>query len=308
MSAVEHAATPTSSGRTALWVMLAMLAFAGNSLLCRLALQDGRLDPAVFTALRLAAGALMLWLLLMLRGRQRHDAGDAAAGSRGNRGNRGSWPSAAALFVYAIAFSWAYTGLTAATGALLLFAAVHATMIGTSVARGERLTGWQWAGVGIAFAGLLVLLMPGLQAPSPLGAALMVASGVAWGIYTLRGRGAADPTAVTAGNFIRAVPLGLMALALFGTEFALPSMPVAAALASGALASGLGYAIWYAALPALRAATAATVQLSVPLIAAVGGALWLGEPVTARMLVAMLAIIGGIAVVIRAGSRTGRKR
>jgi len=303
MSAVTPSAT--TPARTACWVALAMLAFAGNSLLCRLALQDGRLDPAMFTALRLAAGAVMLSLLLIAR-RVLSRAG-ADAGKAHPAGRRGNWPSAAALFVYAIAFSWAYTGLTAATGALLLFAAVHATMIGTGLVRGERLSIWQWGGVAIAFAGLLVLLMPGLEAPSPLGAALMVASGIAWGIYTLRGRGASDPTAVTAGNFVRSVPLAVVALALFATQYALPPVPVAAALASGALASGLGYALWYAALPALRAATAATVQLSVPLIAAVGGALWLGEPVTQRMLVAMLAIVGGIALVIRAGARASRR-
>ena len=219
--------------KATLLTTLAMLAFAGNSVLCRLALDTTAIDPASFTSLRLISGAAVLWLLVTLRG--------------GGAFSHGSWPSALALFAYAAGFSWAYIHLDAGLGALLLFAAVQVTMIGTSVARGERLTLPQQVGMTLALLGLIALLLPGSSAP-PLPAALsMLAAGIAWGIYSLRGRGASNPTAVTAGNFLRAAPLAiLLSLALLQSQN-LDSQGVLYALASGAVTSGLGYAVWYAA-------------------------------------------------------------
>ena len=271
--------------KATLLTTLAMLAFAGNSVLCRLALDTTAIDPASFTSLRLISGAAVLWLLVTLRG--------------GGAFSHGSWPSALALFAYAAGFSWAYIHLDAGLGALLLFAAVQVTMIGTSVARGERLTLPQQVGMTLALLGLIALLLPGSSAP-PLPAALsMLAAGIAWGIYSLRGRGASNPTAVTAGNFLRAAPLAiLLSLALLQSQN-LDSQGVLYALASGAVPSGLGYAVWYAALPHLRASVAATVQLSVPVITTLGGALLLAEPLTLRLLLASAMILGGIALVLR---------
>ena len=263
---------------------LAMMAFAGNSLLCRMALKQTGIDAASFTTLRLVSGAATLWLVI----RFRHDA----------RPGRGNWPSALALFAYAAAFSFAYTSLTAATGALLLFGAVQATMIGQGIRAGERPLGVQLVGLVIAFAGLVGLLLPGLSAPPLAGSVLMVGAGVAWGIYSLRGKGAGDPIRVTAGNFLRAAPLGLVLSVLMLGAASWDRAGIAYAVASGALASAIGYAIWYTALPAMRATSAATVQLSVPVLAAFGGVVLLGEPVTLRLALASVAILGGIALVI----------
>ncbi len=262
---------------------LAMLAFAGNSLLCRVALAETAIDAASFTSIRLASGALALWLIVRLRG--------AATGG-------GNWLSALALFAYAAGFSYAYLSLSAATGALLLFGAVQATMIGYGLWAGERLKPGQSVGMLLAGGGLLGLLLPGLSAPPLGGAVLMLAAGVAWGVYSLRGRGGGDPTAVTAGNFLRALPFAA-ALSLLALPAArLDPAGVGYALASGALASGVGYAIWYTALPGLRATSAASVQLSVPVIAALGGVALLGEALSLRLVLASVAILGGVALVI----------
>ena len=263
---------------------LAMVAFAGNSLLCRQALKHTAIDPASFTAIRLVSGALILWLLARMK--------------QSNPPGKGSWPSAFALFAYAAGFSFAYVSLSAGSGALLLFGAVQATMIGHGLWKGERLRAFQTLGVLLALGGLVGLLLPGLSAPPLLGAALMIAAGVAWGIYSLRGKGAGDPTRVTAGNFMRAVPITII-LSLLMLDFAsVDSAGFYYAVASGALASGLGYAIWYTVLPALKNTSAATVQLSVPVIAALGGIVFLGEPITLRLVLASVAILGGIALVI----------
>jgi drug/metabolite transporter (DMT)-like permease len=273
-----------SSARIAALTLLTMLAFAGNSVLCRVALKQTGIDAASFTSIRLVSGALTLWLI--------------AALFRRDRAGRGSWLSALALFAYAAGFSFAYLSLTAATGALLLFGAVQATMIGHALWRGERLHGRQSAGLALAFGGLIGLLLPGLTAPPLFGSALMLAAGVAWGIYSLRGRGAGDPTRVTAGNFQRAMlfAAALSLLTLSGAR--LDPAGAAYAVASGAIASGMGYALWYSVLPALKATNAATVQLSVPAIAALGGIVFLGEPLTLRIAVAAAAILGGIALVL----------
>ncbi len=263
---------------------LAMIAFAGNSLLCRIALKHTSIDPASFTTIRLLSGTLMLWLVVGVR--------------RGTSVGAGNWRSAFALFIYAAGFSFAYVSLSAATGALLLFGAVQVTMIGHGVWAGERLLKLQLVGVVLAFGGLIVLLLPGLTAPPLDGSALMLVAGIAWGIYSLRGKGAGDPTKITAGNFVRAAPIAAVLSILMLSGTSLDSAGVWYAVASGALASGIGYAIWYTALPALKATHAATVQLSVPVIAASGGVVFLGEPVTLRLILASVAILGGIALVI----------
>lgn len=265
--------------------VLALLAFAGNSLLCRAALQHTPIDAASFTTIRLVSGAVVLWLLVQVTRRE-------ATG-------RGSWPSALALFAYAAAFSFAYVNLPAGTGALLLFGSVQTGMIGWGLAKGERFATLQWAGLLVALAGLVGLLLPGLSAP-PLGAALlMVTAGLAWAVYSLRGKGAGDPLRVTAGNFVRTVPVALAMSLLFINSARVDAAGALYAVASGAITSGIGYAIWYTALPHLKATSAATVQLSVPVIAAVGGILWLDEPLTLRLVLASAAILGGIALVIR---------
>lgn len=272
--------------RLASLVALAMLAFAANSLLCRIALRDGHIDAASFTAIRLLSGALALWLIVRLRG----GAGVTPWG--------GSWPSALALFVYAAGFSWAYLQLSAATGALLLFGAVQASMILWGLWRGERLGLGQGCGLLLAGAGLAVLMLPGASAPQVQPALAMLLAGVAWGVYSLRGRGQGDATANTAGNFLRCLPLAAL-LGLAGLPWAhLDGSGVLLALLSGALASGCGYALWYAVLPALRATQAASVQLSVPLITALLGVLLLGEPFGPRLLLAALLLLGGIAWVL----------
>ena len=261
---------------------LAMFAFAANSVLCRLALRHTQVDAASFTAVRLVSAALVLWLIVRLR------SGRAAAG--------GNWPSALALFTYAAAFSFAYTGLQAGIGALILFGCVQATMVGHGLWRGERLNLFQVIGMGIAFAGLVGLLLPqGAMPAPPLGsAALMMGAGAAWGVYSLRGRVAQDATAATQGNFARTVPM-VAVLALASLPYLrFDAAGMALAVASGSLASGLGYVVWYTVTPHLKAAHAATVQLSVPLIATAAGALLLGESMSALQLLAGAAIVGGI--------------
>jgi len=263
---------------------LAMVAFAGNSLLCRLALKQTGIDAASFTSLRLLSGALTLWLIVRLRG----DAG----------GVGGSWTSAAALFTYAAGFSFAYLSLPAGVGALILFGAVQGTMIGYALWSGERLGRLQVVGLLGAFGGLAGLLLPGLTAPPISGSLLMLAAGVAWAVYTLRGRRSGDPTRVTAGNFLRAVPFAAILSAMGHSRLSLDVAGTGYAIASGALASGVGYALWYRAVIGMRATTAAAVQLSVPVIAAAGGVLVLSEPVTLRLLLSSLAILGGLALFI----------
>lgn len=263
---------------------MAMLAFAGNSILCRVALKHTAIDPASFTTIRLISGALVLWLIVTFR----RDASSVT----------GNWPSALALFVYAAGFSFAYVSLSAGTGALLLFGAVQVTMISAGLWSGERLHGWQVIGLLLAFAGLTGLMMPGLSAPPLLGSALMLAAGVAWGIYSLRGKGAGDATRVTAGNFVRSVPITLLLALVLYQRSNLDVNGIFYAMASGALTSAVGYAIWYTVLPALKNTSAASVQLSVPVIAAVGGVIFLAEPMTLRLLLTSTAILGGIALVI----------
>jgi drug/metabolite transporter (DMT)-like permease len=282
---------PISPARLVLLTVLAMVAFAGNSLLCRVALKDTGIDAASFTALRLLSGALTLWLIVRLRG-----ARPAAAGN---------WLSAAALFAYAAGFSFAYLSLPAGVGALILFGAVQGSMIGYALWSGERLRWLQGVGLLGACGGLVGLLLPGLSAPPLQGSILMLGAGVAWGAYSLRGRNAGDPTCVTAGNFLRAVPFALGLSLATSAGLSLDGAGIFFAVASGALASGIGYVVWYSAVTGMRATTAAAVQLSVPLIAAAGGVLFLGEPVTLRLLLSSLAILGGLALFFVQRRRAG---
>lgn len=261
-----------------------MVCFAANSLLCRLAFKHTNIDPASFTSVRIVTGAIVLCLILKLRGQSVRNAG--------------SWVSALALFTYAAAFSLAYLSLPAGTGALLLFAAVQATMIIHGLRKGERFDTWQRLGFLSALTGLVLLLFPGLSTPSPGGSVLMLSAGVAWGVYSLRGKGADDPAQATAGNFLRAVPftLALSFAALPWARF--DSFGIEYAVVSGAITSGLGYVIWYEALTELKAMTAATVQLSVPVLAALSGILFLSEPMTLRFVISSFAVLGGISLVL----------
>jgi len=274
--------------RVALLTLVTMLAFAGNSVLCRMALKHTTIDAATFTSIRLVSGAVVLWMIVR--------------SFRKDRTGAGNWWSALALFVYAAGFSLAYISLSAATGALLLFGSVQATMIGRGIWQGERLARLQWLGLVLALAGLVGLMLPGLAAPPLLGAALMVLAGAAWGVYSLRGKGAGDPTRVTAGNFWRAAVMALALNAVMQTSAYVDvnwdAEGVAYAVASGAVTSGLGYALWYSVLPALKATQAATIQLSVPVIAALSGVVLLGEVMTEQFVWASVATLGGIALVI----------
>jgi drug/metabolite transporter (DMT)-like permease len=264
--------------------LAAMIAFAGNSLLCRLALKQTSIDAASFTFIRIFSGAAALWLIMKMRNAAWKETG--------------SWPSALALFAYAAAFSFAYNSLSAGTGALLLFGAVQATMILWGLRKGERLHAIQIVGLVVALSGLVVLLLPGLSAPPLSGSILMLGAGVAWGVYSLRGKAEKNPASATAGNFLRAVPLPAFVSVVLFPWARLDRAGIAYAVLSGAIASGVGYVIWYTALSGLKAASAATVQLSVPVLAATGGILLLGEPITLRYLVASIAVLGGITLVV----------
>ncbi|MGI9261793.1 MAG: DMT family transporter [Woeseiaceae bacterium] len=279
----------TSTLRAATYTTLAMLAFAGNSILCRLALREDAIDPASFTSIRLAAGAVTLLLILRLtrRGQSLRE--------------HGSWISAAMLFLYAVCFSYAYLSLSAGAGALILFGCVQATMILIGIVAGDRPGAREWIGWLIASAGLIWLLLPGVQAPPISGALLMAAAGIAWGVYSIRGRSEADALGSTASNFILslafvAVFAVLVVLASNGTNISITGLLLA--IASGALTSGIGYVIWYAALEYLSGMQAALVQLSVPAIATAGGVLLLAEPLTVRLLIASALVLGGISLAL----------
>lgn len=270
--------------RPALLTVLTMVAFAGNSLLCRVALKHTTIDAASFTEIRLISGAIVLWVVARL--------------FRASHAGKGNWLSGLSLFAYAACFSFAYVSLPAGTGALLLFGVVQTTMIGHGIWSGERLRGLQIIGIVLALAGLVGLLLPGISAPPLVGSMLMLAAGFAWGVYSLHGRGLGDPIKVTAGNFLMAVPFAVALSIVTIDSSKLDSLGVGYAVVSGAVASGIGYAIWYSVLPSFKVVSAATIQLSVPVIAAFGGIIFLGEPMTVRFGLASIAILGGVALVI----------
>ncbi|WP_431108511.1 DMT family transporter [Variovorax paradoxus] len=280
--------------RTVVLTAVAMLAFAANSLLCRLALQRQGIDPASFGSIRLVSGAITLALVVQLRARPPSAA-------------RADWLAAVMLFAYVAFFSFAYLSLSAGTGALILFGAVQLTMLGAGLGSGERFGPVAWLGFVLAAGGLVYLVLPGVAAPPLAGAVLMAVAGVAWGVYSLRGRGVADPLAATSRNFLRAVPLALALSVVFVARAHADATGIALAVASGALTSGIGYVVWYAALARLSAMQAATVQLSVPLLAAFGGVLLLSEAITPRLAAASVAILGGIAIVLSQKSRNARR-
>ena len=289
------------STRILILTLLAMIAFASNSLLCRAALEETSVDPASFTFLRIFSGAIALWLLVCVRRKASGDRTPAVSSallSQRPPVRDGSWPSALALFVYAAAFSFAYLALSAGTGALLLFGAVQATMILWGLHKGERLRIIQIIGFFVAVAGLVVLVFPGLSAPPLASSILMLGAGVAWGIYSLRGKGERNAATATAGNFSPRGAIRDCSHGYFPSMDACRSLGTAYAVISGAVTSGLGYVIWYKALPGLKAASAATVQLSVPVLAATGGILLLGEPITLRYMLASVAVLGGIALIV----------
>jgi drug/metabolite transporter (DMT)-like permease len=271
--------------RPALLTGAAMIAFAANSLLCRLALGPDLIDPASFATVRVVSGAITLRLIVLLRG-----------GPRSNGG--ADWRSAFMLFAYMACFSFAYVSLGAGTGALILFGAVQLTMFMFALRGGERFTILSWTGLAVAMFGLIYLVFPGLSAPDPAGAALMTLAGVAWGLYSLLGKGAANPLDATRRNFLYCVPLVLGVSLLFLRDLSVSTTGLALAAASGAIASGCGYVIWYAALPHLTAARASIVQLSVPVIAAFGGVALLSEQMTLRLVLASVATLGGVATVL----------
>ena len=276
--------------RTVWYTILALMAFAANSILCRLALRGGTIDAATFCAIRILAGALMLLLVT------------AGARKQSPRAT-GSWITAGMLFLYVVPFSFAYLRLPAGTGALILFGCVQLTMMSAALRGGERPHALQWFGLCVALAGLIYLMLPGLSAPPWAGAALMALAGIAWGVYSLRSRASSSPLAQTTSNFVRCVPLVLAVNLAARAQFHAEPRGVLLAIASGAIASGLGYVVWYAALRGLTASRAAVLQLAVPILAAAAGAVFLKESLTARLLIAAAMVLGGIAAAL-----FGRKR
>lgn len=286
----ERATADVSRWQLPLLTALTLVAFAGNSVLGRLALATTTIEPAAYTLLRLASGALMLAALVHWRHRY-------AAGVR----RAGDWYGAAALFVYAAAFSFSYVSVATGLGALLLFGAVQITMIVAGMIAGERPRPLHWLGLIVAFVGLVLLTRPGRDAPPLLGSALMLAAGIAWGVYSLHGRRSRDPLAATAGNFVRASVLAVALAVLVWPITPLPAAGVGYALLSGMVTSGLGYALWYRVLPALSAVRAASLQLTVPVLATLAGAVLVAEPITLRVVVSGLLVLGGIALTLRRG-------
>lgn len=281
-----------STLRTLVATGLAMTAFAANSVLCRLALGPPDIDAAGFTAIRLVSGAVTLLAVARSSGRRRSGQ------------SQGNWISGAALFIYAIMFSLAYLRLDVGTGALILFALVQATMIAWGLVRGERPRPLQWLGLAAALGGLVYLVSPGLSSPSTAGSMMMGTAGVAWGVYSLRGRRTTDPIVTTTDNFVRSVPMALVATAVLYRSLDLSPRGIVLAVASGALASGVGYVIWYAALRGLSATRAASVQLTVPVIAALGGLAFLGEVVTLRLAISAVFILGGVGLTLVGREKT----
>lgn len=279
--------------RTTAYTVAALVAFAANSVLCRLALDGNAIDAASFSVIRLGSGAAALLLI-------------AAVSKRGRPQLGGSWSSATPLFLYAVAFAFAYLDLSAGTGALILFAAVQATMVLAACRAGDRPDVREWAGMLLALGGLGYLVSPGLAAPSPAGALLMATAGGAWGVYSLRGRGVADPLGHTAGNFVRALPLAAGLGLLTPQSSRVSAEGALLAILSGALTSGVGYVLWYAALRGLTATRAAVVQLAVPVLAAGGGAIALSEEISARLVLSGVLVLGGVGLALR-GRETRRQ-
>jgi len=272
--------------KTVSFTLVALVAFAANSVLCRLALAEQTIDAASFTVLRLLSAIVVLLLILGFSAEKQRTC------------SKGSWFSAAMLFLYAAAFSFAYISLDTGTGALVLFGAVQITMIFKHMNAGHSLHISEWLGLIVAFAGFVYLVLPGVTAPSISGFLLMSAAGIAWGVYTLRGRGSVNPLADTAYNFVRTTPFVIALAAISIPSMQLSSEGVTLALLSGGLTSGIGYAVWYVALNGLSTIEAAVVQLIVPVIAAIGGMIFVSEPMTLRLMLSGLMVLGGILIVV----------
>ncbi|NEQ53365.1 MAG: DMT family transporter [Leptolyngbya sp. SIO3F4] len=277
---------PPSVLKTSVLTGCTLIAFAANSLLTRMALGPGSIDAASFMTLRLASGAMMLSIIM------------AVAQGKPVVKLQGKWTAALMLFLYAVTFSFSYLQLAAGTGALILFGTVQVTMILVALKQGEQPHLLEWMGLFLALVGLIYLVSPGLAAPPVVGSVLMVIAGIAWGFYSLLGRGAKEPVAYTTANFLRAVPFAIAVSLVSLSKLHLTASGIILALLSGALASGVGYAIWYAALRGLTATRAATVQLAVPVIAAIGGIFFLQEALTIRLVLASLLILGGIGLAV----------
>ena len=272
--------------RTPVLTSFALIAFAANSVLCRVALGEETIDAASFSTIRLVSGALALVCIsALVRETERESSS-------------GDWVSATALFLYAVPFSFAYVTLSTGTGALILFATVQTTMILAALWSGERPAPLEWVGLGTAVAGLIYLVFPGLTSPNPVGAALMSVAGMAWGVYSLRGRGVTTPVATTTGNFLRSVPFAFALSLVVMRQMEISQIGVLLAVASGAVASGVGYVLWYAALRDLTVTRAAMVQLSVPVLAALGGVVFLAEAVSLRLVLSAVAILGGVGIAV----------
>lgn len=265
---------------------LALIAFAANSVLCRLALGNGTLDASSFTGIRLLSGAFTLFIIISLKG------GSKEASSKG------SWTAGLVLFLYAITFSYAYLSVDTGTGALILFGSVQITMIMLSLVSGTRLHLIEWSGVIIAFTGFIYLILPDITTPSVNGFILMTVSGISWGIYTLKGRSSKNPLMDTTYNFLRTIPFVAL-LAIFTMQnMNYSSEGIILALISGAITSGVGYTIWYIALGGLSSTQAAVLQLSVPVIAAIGGVLFVSEEITTRLIISAVIVLSGILMVV----------
>lgn len=278
--------------QTALFTGLALVAFAANSVLCRLALAGGEIDAISFTVIRFASGAVALLV--------------AAGWPRRRVSLTTRWTPAVVLALYAVPFALAYTRLSAGTGALIMFGSVQVTMMSVALGRGERPSALTWFGLAAALAGLVYLVRPGLAGPPPLAAGLMALAGASWGIYTLRGRASREPLVDTARSFAQTIPM-LLAVSLASLPAAHAAWTgIGLALASGVLASGAGYALWYSAVRSLSATSAAVVQLAVPVLTALGGVAFLGERVTLRLAVSATLVLGGIGLALAGRSAGGR--
>lgn len=272
--------------RAIVYTSITMLAFAGNSILCRMALKDGAIDPASFTSIRLFSGAIALLLIVRLTNKDTRIR------------EHGGWTSAFMLFLYAVCFSYAYISLSAGAGALILFGFVQGTMIAMALWAGDRPTIAEWLGWLLAFGGLIWLLIPGIEAPPAVGATLMALAGIAWGVYSIRGRDETNPLVSTCANFVYSIAFVVILSAIAFQSVDISNRGVVLAVTSGAITSGVGYVIWYAALNYLRAMQAALVQLSVPAIAAAGGVIFLAEPISLRLFISGALILGGISLAL----------
>lgn len=290
-----YQAQSLSAVKTVVYTIVALIAFAANSVLCRLALGNGVIDAESFTSIRLVSGIVALFVILAIK---RMYQRNSSPSSETRNAAKGSWFGAITLFAYALGFSYAYNSLETGTGALILFGVVQITMILVSILSGNKLHVVEWLGVGLAFFGFVYLVLPGVTAPSLSGFTLMTVAGIAWGYYTLNGKGSRQPLIDTAYNFLRTIPFVLVLVVFSWDRMSLTTEGVALAVASGALTSGMGYAIWYAALTGLKTMQAAVLQLLVPVIASVGGILFVSEILTLRLIISSLLILGGIFLVV----------